>query len=778
MFRKIQIIIFSFFLISLSVYFIYGFKDQCKTFRTLNAIKDFGWRHSVNCFYFGKALGGRFKNEIKKNSFFYNTLLNLDKKIKNNRVRIDSINKLNRSFESTFQEPKKLKVSGIYNNDEKLINNKKIILSKNTEYNSWLRSHGGNWNTHFSNSKKINLSNIEDLQLIWKHQTILKKEIKKKWKQNIQINPVYFDNKLFYVSSDWKLYALDAKSGKVIWEKECLFQPSRRGIVVSKEKTANYIYIPIGSKIYKIKTNDGTLEKEFNEGRGYVWSATSITAPMIFKNKLIVANVGAEPSINIFNKTNGKFINKVRLHPESQNFGGGTPWGGVAIDAELGIVYLNTGNPLPGTFGVHRPGSNKNSNSVIAIGIDEEKILWTFQETSHDLWNFDIPSPPILHNLRINDKEHKVVISVTKRGNTIILDRITGKNIFDYKLKKAPKSKIIGEFTAPYQKFFDKPERFSKIEFTQKDFDKLPLIKKKQIQDKLIDSEIGWMVPPSFGKSVVMHGLHGGAQWMGAALDPLYQDLFIPVISTPYIYQNFMISSEISQFVNDAFNKELNFYNDKCAACHGKMRNGQYDIKKDIAYKYNPSLVGLTLQEESRRRLKFNNFLRKHSDFIIKKEDYKNLTKLFEHWDKNIFDNNLIQASNYIFYEFLTKDNLPASNPPWGYIAKINLVSGKIEWKKPIGILDNQNVGTVGFGGIALNSGNIIFYTGTEDKRAYAIDKFTGKILWSFEMEASGTAPPLIYEIDNKQYISFLSTGGGAANFKDKGSTLYTFSIK
>ena len=266
------------------------------------------------------------------------------------------------------------------------------------------------------------------------------------------------------------------------------------------------------------------------------------------------------------------------------------------------------------------------------------------------------------------------------------------------------------------------------------------------------------MVPPSFGKSVIMHGLHGGAQWMGAALDPLYQDLFIPVISTPYIYQNFMISSEISQFVNDAFNKELNFYNDKCAACHGKMRNGQYDIKKDIAYKYNPSLVGLTLQEESRRRLKFNNFLRKHSDFIIKKEDYKNLTKLFEHWDKNIFDNNLIQASNYIFYEFLTKDNLPASNPPWGYIAKINLVSGKIEWKKSIGILDNQNVGTVGFGGIALNSGNIIFYTGTEDKRAYAIDKFTGKILWSFEMEASGTAPPLIYEIDNKQYISFLST--------------------
>ena len=61
------------------------------------------------------------------------------------------------------------------------------------------------------------------------------------------------------------------------------------------------------------------------------------------------------------------------------------------MNSELGIVYLNTGNPLPTNYGVHRPGNNKNTNSVIAISLDKEKILWTFQETAHDLWNFDIP---------------------------------------------------------------------------------------------------------------------------------------------------------------------------------------------------------------------------------------------------------------------------------------------------------------------------------------------------------------------------------------------------
>ena len=111
-----------------------------------------------------------------------------------------------------------------------------------------------------------------------------------------------------------------------------------------------------------------------------------------------------------------------------------------------------------------------------------------------------------------------------------------------------------------------------------------------------------------------------------------------------------------------------------------------------------------------------------------------------------------------------------------GAITKLNLVSGKIEWKKPIGYLNGELVGTVGFGG-ALNSGGVIFYAGTEDNKSYAIEKSTGEILWSYEMEASGTAPPIIYSINGKQYVSFLSTGGGANNFKDKGSTLYTFTI-
>ena len=78
---------------------------------------------------------------------------------------------------------------------------------------------------------------------------------------------------------------------------------------------------------------------------------------------------------------------------------------------------------------------------------------------------------------------------------------------------------------------------------------------------------------------------------------------------------------------------------------------------------------------------------------------------------------------------------------------------------------------------MASNKDGIIFATGTEDSLAYAIDGQTGKELWTYQMDATGSAPPLIYTYKNKQYVSFLSTGGSYHNYKGKNSALYTFTI-
>ena len=125
---------------------------------------------------------------------------------------------------------------------------------------------------------------------------------------------------------------------------------------------------------------------------------------------------------------------------------------------------------------------------------------------------------------------------------------------------------------------------------------------------------------------------------------------------------------------------------------------------------------------------------------------------------------------------------MPASNPPWGYISKINLSTGKLEWNKSIGkkLINNKWIenGSPIFGGVALNKGGILFVTGTSDNFVYAIDSASGENLWSYKMEASGSAPPILYEINGRQYLSIISTGGSYHDYKEKGSTLYTFGIK
>ena len=83
-------------------------------------------------------------------------------------------------------------------------------------------------------------------------------------------------------------------------------------------------------------------------------------------------------------------------------------------------------------------------------------------------------------------------------------------------------------------------------------------------------------------------------------------------------------------------------------------------------------------------------------------------------------------------------------------------------------------------GGVALNKGGVIFATGTADKFAYALDSENGEILWTYEMEAAGSAPPILFNIDGKQYVSFVSTGRKALtyNAKEKASKIYTFSVE
>ena len=104
------------------------------------------------------------------------------------------------------------------------------VKYKNDETKTWLRSHGGYKNLKFNNSKSnINLNNIKKLKLKWKYQTFDYKKSPNKWRLNSEVNPVFIDNKIIFVSADFQIVALNAQNGNLIWKKQFLLLQREEG---------------------------------------------------------------------------------------------------------------------------------------------------------------------------------------------------------------------------------------------------------------------------------------------------------------------------------------------------------------------------------------------------------------------------------------------------------------------------------------------------------------------------------------------------------------------
>ena len=172
------------------------------------------------------------------------------------------------------------------------------------------------------------------------------------------------------------------------------------------------------------------------------------------------------------------------------------------------------------------------------------------------------------------------------------------------------------------------------------------------------------------------------------------------------------------------------------------------------------------------------NIDREHMDFYKTIDDLK---KYFIEWDNLLLEKNKIQLF-YHWSAFTDINDKPASNPPWGRIVSMDINTGKIIWKKNIGKLNdnedfNNMTGTLNYGGVALSSGGILFATGTSDNYVYALNSKNGQLLWEYKMNAAGSSPPILYEVDGNQYMSVISTGGAYNEYKDKDSVIYTFAI-
>jgi glucose dehydrogenase len=145
-----------------------------------------------------------------------------------------------------------------------------------------------------------------------------------------------------------------------------------------------------------------------------------------------------------------------------------------------------------------------------------------------------------------------------------------------------------------------------------------------------------------------------------------------------------------------------------------------------------------------------------------------------------------VRTSAYGPYaRFWNRDtHIPCQNPPFGEMIAVDLASGDIAWRKPLGRIEAleaigvRDTGTLGLGGSIATAGGLVFIGATIDARFRAFDSKAGKVLWETKLEANGHSSPLTYlGRDGRQYVALMAAGGGAFFGGPVSNTLVAFAL-
>jgi quinoprotein glucose dehydrogenase len=433
----------------------------------------------------------------------------------------------------------------------------------------------------------------------------------------------------------------------------------------------------------------------------------------------------------------------------------------MALDEGRGIAYVTTASPKPNFIGVRHRGQNLFANCAIALDAETGQRLWHFQEIRHDIWDLDISAPPNLATITRDGRRVDVVTAVSKMGNTLLLDRVTGKPIFPFRLRRAPTSDVPVEQTWPYQPDVELPEPFVKLEFTEADLTDRTEEAAEYARSRFKGMRTGRFMPLADGQPTLYFNVDGGAEWTGACIDPKTGRLYVTANH---------IGWGISMFRDDDPPYDGNapktagqkVYEKTCAVCHGKEMLG---------VGISPPLRGL------RHRMSDDVIIKQirngknamPANPLLSEEDLKALVDYLMLRDRPIpAETPKTERPIYSFAgypRFYDQDGYPANKPPWGTLNCIDLNTGKLEWKVPLGeypALTAKGIpitGTENYGGAIVTEGGLLFCSGTRDNKIRAFDKTNGKELWSAKLPWAGSAAPATYEIAGLQYVVIPATG-------------------
>ena len=313
------------------------------------------------------------------------------------------------------------------------------ILRSADEPQNWLTYNGTYSSQRHSGLDRITAANVGDLESKW----VLQNQVFGAW----QSNPIVVDGIMYVTQRPNDVMAVDAVTGRVFWlyrhrpaeNARVCCGANNRGVAVLDDKVfmgtldARLIAIDAtnGRPLWNIEVAD--------PGQAY-----SITmAPLVVKDKVIVGVGGGEYGIRGFiaayDADTGEEAWRFYTIPgpgepghetwegDDWEHGGASVWVTGSYDADLNLTYWGVGNPGPDWNPGQRPGDNLYSDAVVALDADTGELVWYFQFTPNDGYDYDSVQVPVLVDIEWNGVPSKLMMWANRNGYFYVLDRVTGE---------------------------------------------------------------------------------------------------------------------------------------------------------------------------------------------------------------------------------------------------------------------------------------------------------------------------------------------------------------
>ncbi len=384
---------------------------------------------------------------------------------------------------------------------------------------NWLHPNGSYDQQRYYGGSQINAGNVAKMKPAFIFQTAVL--------ESMETAPIVLDGVMFLTTSFNHVYAIDAATGEEFWHYKQKLGPivtvccgnNNRGVAIEGGRlfmgTLDAKLVALDAKTGKLLWETQIADPE----KGY----SETMAPAVVEGKVLIGTNGGEYGIRGFVKAydakDGKLLwtfytipekghegvwavndatgrnmhrdiaaEKAALAKDSsfyQTLGGGV-WMTPAIDKKTRTVFFVVGNPSPDLYGAIRPGDNLYTDSIVAVDLDKGTYKWHSQYVAHDVWDLDAVSPPILTQAKdASGNTVDVVIHGGKTGHVYVHERNTGKLI-----------------------------RFS---------------------DAMIPQENMWVLPTKDGARM-LPGANGGVEWSPMAVDPKARLAFAANLHQPMTY--------------------------------------------------------------------------------------------------------------------------------------------------------------------------------------------------------------------------------------------------